>query len=186
MVHGGWTHRSGCGIVVTPMNEPVIVRADDAAIIGYDGNLLLGAWWHAATLDHVEALREATARCLEGAQGFCTAVVALDASGVFSFADDVRKALVELVSETEETGKGTAFIVMRRGFMGAAMRAFMTGVFLVSRTKEPSRAFALPGPGAAWLAERFRQFDPGTTHTTEAIETVLTRLCARAEEQRRT
>ena len=164
------------------MGTPVVHFVDGSALIAVDRNLLVGAWWHTATGAHVEAFREGARRILADHGKFASALLIMEGDGVFTFSDEVRRGATELVRETEAQGAGTALVVLRAGFVGAAIRAFLAGIFLVARSKEPQRAFADTPEAARWLAGCVRACDPATDFTAEDFQETLSRTLALARE----
>lgn len=165
------------------MAAPVVHLVDDSALIASERNLIVGAWWHAAKGAHVEAFRECARRILAEHDKFLSALLIMDGEGVFTFSDEVRRGATELVRETEAQGAGTALVVLRPGFVGAAIRAFLSGVFLVARSKEPQKAFVDTHAAANWLAGCLRASDPATNLTAEDLDATLTRTLELARER---
>ncbi len=59
----------------------------------------------------------------------------------------------ELIAETESVGLGTAFMVLRGGFLGGAAVALLSGLFMLSRSREPNRAFRRGEDTTAWVQD---------------------------------
>ena len=166
------------------MDAQTVHHVDDAALIATQRNLVVGVWWRSARVVHVDAFRASTSGVLARHAGFATALVVMEGDGVFSFTEDVRRGATELVRETESSGVGTALVVLRRGFIGAAVRAFISGVFLLARSKEPQRAFADVRTAAAWLAGCLLASEPHSGWTAEALEDGLREALALADAAR--
>jgi hypothetical protein len=89
------------------------------------------------------------------------------------------------VRETESFGAGTALVVLRRGFVGAAVRAFLPGVFLIARSKEPQKVFGDVPTAAAWLAGCLGGVDPAGGWSSASIDDTLQQSMSIAESHRR-
>jgi hypothetical protein len=168
----GWTAASAC-VTLRSVVSPTIGRVDDAALVGFDRDLLIGIWWGSATLDHVTAMRACSDQILREHPKFATAVIVMDGDGVFTFTPEVRKALADYVKETESSGLGSAFVILRGGFMGATVRAFISGLFLLTRSKEPQKAFATVAQAAAWLSRCYEDGAPDRPRTADDLDSVL-------------
>jgi hypothetical protein len=166
------------------MNAPIVEYVDGHALLGRHRNLFLGVWWARATLAHVDAVRTCCGTVLGEHRTFASAILVLEGEGIFSFAEGVRGGMAEVVAETEDSGVGTAFIIHRGGFVGGAIRAFLSGVFLVARTKEPQRAFADLDPAATWLASCLAAPPAEVDWTKTEVLQTLTTAKALAEEAR--
>jgi len=160
-------------------------HVDDGALVAAHRSLLVGAWWSSTTVAHLRAFRDCARELMARAPKFASAVIAMDSDGVFTFSEDVRRVATEIVRETESAGAGTALVVLRRGFIGAAVRAFLPGVFLIARSKEPQKVFGDVPAAATWLAACLRAAEPHGGWSSEGVGATLDRTMALAEEARR-
>jgi hypothetical protein len=69
-----------------------------------------------------------------------------------NFRDDVREELVKLMRDPRVQGKGAAHVILVPGLAGSAARAFISTLFLLSRSPSPNKVFAQLEAGATWLA----------------------------------
>ena len=123
---------------------------DPAGMVGSAANLLVVYIEATPDVAHLEAVMTTYRRALrEHPAGVGTVVMVR--GGAPRLSEDFRNALVELARVTEEGALGTAFVILPRGLFAAAVRAFLTGVFLAARSKEPLKVFATVSEASGWL-----------------------------------
>ncbi len=159
---------------IDPAFEPAVHRADANGLIASHGNLIVSVLWARTTAEHVDALRTRTAAVINEHDTFLSGVVVTQARTSDAPDAATRRSLSELIAETEATGLGTAFIVTADGFVGSAIVALLSGLFLIARSKEPSAAFRTIEPAAAWLDARAR--DGARAWRTGEMTSVLRRM----------
>lgn len=156
------------------MVEPTIKHRDDTAIVATHKNLLIAVFWDFATLEHAHSVRDTCRQLVrDHDDGFATAVLITGERIMTTFNAEVRRELTDLVKETENTGVGTAFVIMREGFIAATLRAILSGLFLVARSREPNRAFATRRAAAGWLEQQLIGQGKTTRWETGEVESVL-------------
>jgi len=133
---------------------PRIRHRDQHALIATHKNLLIGVYWDFAVLEHIPVLRQSVQDILaEHDDGFATVVVVTGQRMLQGFNAEVRQGLADLVADTQDTGLATAFVVRRDGFVGAAVRSVLSGLFLFGRSREPNAVFPAVPRAASWLEE---------------------------------
>jgi hypothetical protein len=68
-----------------------------------------------------------------------------------------RRESARLQKAAEAYTRGVAWIVPSNGFVGAAARAVLGGIQMLSRTRSPQKIFAVPEEGADWLVSLDRE-----------------------------
>ncbi len=156
------------------MVEPTIEHTDDTATIAVCKNLLVAEFKDFATLEHANVIRDACRRLVRDHEdGFGTVVLMTGERTLSAFNAEVRRELTDVVKETEDTGLGTAFVIMREGFAAATLRAVLSGLFLMARSREPNRAFQTPQSAASWLEQLLIGDDKTTPWLPGEVETAL-------------
>jgi len=129
---------------------------DDTGLIAHHQNLVVTLHWRHPTVPMVNDLRALTDEVVAEHDRFASAIVVIGERLPDTPDADTRRALVDLVRHTKETGLGTAFVVMAGGFLTGAAVALLSGLFTLARTREPSQAFRELEPAAAWLEKMLR------------------------------
>lgn len=119
-------------------------------------NLVLALWRDAPRAPWFRAIRATTwpyaERWPDGA-GWINLIV----SGTPSFSEESRKEAAALSRRDDIFQLGTAHIVAVDGLRGAAVRAFLSTVFLLARTRTPTRVFGEIDGAAQWLGPKLGQ-----------------------------
>jgi hypothetical protein len=79
------------------------------------------------------------------------ALANLIVSGTPIFPEDARKEAAALQRDRRARIRATAHVVMVQGFAGAATRAFLSGITLITRTNGHTKVFSQIQPAALWL-----------------------------------
>jgi len=119
--------------------------------VGCLENLTIAVWWDAPTVAQMRALDEvdlAMRARTTGRTGFMNVIM----DGFPRFDADVRAEAARQVAFDEGRSGVAAHVVLTRGIVGAAARAFLSGVFLAARPGYPNRVFGDARQAAAWLA----------------------------------
>jgi hypothetical protein len=131
---------------------PEVRRHDTCGLIGSYKNLVVSFHWGTTTLSHADDLKTYIAEVLQRYPRFLSAVL-VSGPGLPEAPDaKTRDSLRQLIEQTEDTGIGTAFIVTSRGFLASAAVALVSGLFVLSRSREPHRAFRDVETAGDWLA----------------------------------
>jgi hypothetical protein len=116
-------------------------------------NLVVFAWRDAPTVAEVRQchrILRAVARQYPAGAG----VINLIIQGTPSFSEAVRAEAARATSDPLIAKVGVAHVVLVTGFVGVAVRGFLSSVTLLGRSPRKSRAFGDVPSGAAWLAPR--------------------------------
>jgi len=136
--------------------EPVVARLDDDGLIASHKNLIVSVHWHAPSLALAEALERHTAEVVAEHGRFASIVLVTGDRRLSAPEGLARSKLQALVSDTKETGLGTAIVVTRAGFVAGTVVALLSGLFTLARTREPNKAFRALAPAAQWLEPHLR------------------------------
>lgn len=92
--------------------------------------------------------------------------------------DEERRAWVALAESAKQSGDVGAIVIMQDGFSGAALRAAVSTVLLLSRGQKPIRVFDTVEPAMRWMAHllRGKQGAPGEAELLAAAHAVMARL----------
>ncbi|MGH1341787.1 MAG: hypothetical protein ACRBN8_09565 [Nannocystales bacterium] len=128
-------------------------RHDALGLIATHKNLVASMHWGRTTLGHVDELAQSVAELVRLHERFVTVVVVTGADLMHAPDPATRARLRQLVEDTAQTGLGTAFVVTRGGFLGSAVVSLLSGLFVLSRSREPNRAFRTTTAAAPWLQD---------------------------------
>lgn len=135
------------------MSEIEVLHDEPQFAIAARRNLTLALWRDAPQAGWFRAIREKSwpyaGRWPDGA-GWINLIV----SGTPSFSEEMRREAAEVSKRDDLYTLGTANIVALDGLRGSATRAFLGTIFLLSRSKTPTKVFATPEDAASWLAPR--------------------------------
>jgi len=67
--------------------------------------------------------------------------------------DKARKAFVDLVRRQQDKLVAAAIVIVREGFLGAAMRGAMTAIVMAARSPVPIKLFGDPADATRWLEQ---------------------------------
>jgi len=145
--------------------------------------LVVAAWWNAPTRTQTDVLwriNEAVRKeCGDDDIAFCNIAI----TGTPIFDSEVREQIQAMNREYGTRGLAQANLVLLEGFAGTAVRAFLSTVNLVARTKVPVKIFGKRPETEAWLLEMLVSvdpaYDPGAI--SGAIDLALTEAAAAAE-----
>lgn len=152
----------------------MLQRHDSLGLIASHKNLVVSMHWGRTTLGHADELSQSIAEMVSIHERFASVVIVVGNDILHAPDAQTRERLRQLVEDTTTSGLGTAFIVTQGGFLGSAAVALLSGLFVLSRSPEPNRAFRTIGPAAAWLqghlADGPTPWQPREVHETlEAI-----------------
>lgn len=124
---------------------------DETLRVGCLDNLTIAVWWDAPTAAQMRALDDvdmAMRARTTGLAGFMNIIV----TGFPRFSAEVREEAARQSAFDDGRSGAAAHVVLTRGLVGAAARAFLSGVFLAARPGYPNRVFGDPMEAARWLA----------------------------------
>ena len=113
------------------------------------GNLCIAVWRDAPKKGQV-AMVQHSFFSQAGKHGHL-ALVNLIVSGTPNFTEDTRQEAKALQHDKRGKIHATAYVILVGGFAGAATRAFISGVTLLTRTKSHTRVFADIPSSVRWL-----------------------------------
>jgi hypothetical protein len=122
-------------------------------------NLVVALWRDAPQVAWFQAIRDTTwpyaDRWPEGA-GWINLIL----SGTPRFSEEVRREAAAISTRDDIYRQGTAHVVTLEGLRGSATRAFLSTIFLLARSRTPTRVFADVAAAADWIAPKL---GPGWT-----------------------
>ena len=101
------------------------------------------------TLENMAFLRAESAKLNQTLNGKYASLSILERTGIGNPASDVREASASLARDF--TLLGAAIVLEGSGFLPAAGRTLITGIFLLTKKKYPHKIFSDAGDGATWL-----------------------------------
>ncbi len=107
----------------------------------------MSRWTGVVDAAQVDAFFQGHLQATPGVLSFCLA-----SSVDPRLSAEVRKRVYRVMSVTEDTAVATAFVFEDRGFVAASLRAFVSGLSLLSR--EPTAVSAYRAEGARFLSAR--------------------------------
>ena len=127
-----------------------VVHDDGRFRVGYAGALVIAAWPGLADPDDLDIFREAELIAL-GAVPKINLVIGLKLQGK-GIDDRMRKKGEALQREFADRIVGQAVVLAGSGLIAATIRAFVSGLNLLSRAAVRTKTFGDPGTGMRWLA----------------------------------
>ncbi len=143
------------------VGEAVIHFADSRVAAATCGGVFISVLRQPPTLENINRLRAETRRLHDLRGGKYGSLSILEPSAVANVAADVREASARFAREF--TMLGAAIIVEGSGFLPAAGRTLIAGIYLLTKKTYPHKIFAKPADGAAWLVPILAQ--AGVLHT---------------------
>ena len=126
---------------------------DDDATFVEARNLLIGTYRGCPTVDHIRVLRAQLQHHFETYPDGVALMVALHCDGwIPRFDEEFRQEIQELIRVAEPHSLGTAFVLSGHGMVTSGLRAFVNGLFLLTKSREPNRVFRQLAPAAEWLS----------------------------------
>jgi hypothetical protein len=130
-----------------------IVYEDAILRVAVRKNVAFAVWSAAPTVTQVHAFQRAAEQLGKGSAGH--ALMSVVVRGVPKFTEGVRDELVR-VMKRELYRLGIAHLILLDGLAGAAVRAFLSTVRLLSRTPTPAGVFGSPDEAIGWVLDRVR------------------------------
>lgn len=110
-----------------------------AAIASFD-SVLITVWRRDVEKADVGLIEPVQQRLIREYGSFASLAVA--GPDALKMAQDARAEAARIAERGETANRGIALVIARTGFTGAALRATVAAVHLLSRSKVPQRAFA--------------------------------------------
>ncbi len=158
--------------------------------LGVERNVCVVCWRDAPTVLELREMAKAGKRlALEHKKG--SALFSVILGGTPSFPEDVREEVGVIVRDDSLFTLAAAHVILVTGLAGAAVRAFLSTAFLLSRPNTPNKVFADIKASAQWA---HKQLETGSVIWSEAelvdfvervvgpIETPEERAAAKAKE----
>lgn len=121
------------------------------ARIAHDRNVAVVVWFDAprTALELLEM--EKVGKKLLAQYKESTALFNVIVSGTPSFSEEVRKEVTRITADDTLFALASAHVLLVEGFVGSAVRAFVSTALVVSRTKTPNKVFADVDGAATWV-----------------------------------
>jgi hypothetical protein len=134
--------------------------------VGTFGRVCLQSWLNAVELEDVRfAFRHIAAQ----PRDIKWATLAIGGVGVKMPDDETRKASAELMARLDPGLVASAVVVEGEGFFASVARGVIAGIFSLSRSRVPQRAFRTAPEAVAWLAPRLEMDEAHASALTEAL-----------------
>lgn len=106
------------------------------------------------SVPHIRAMGMAYKECIaEYPEGVVLLAICAPTLSMAHFSEDVRAAILHLARTTKEGSIGSAFVISGDGLLTSALRALVSGVFLVAKSNEPYRMFPTVAAASEWVSE---------------------------------
>ncbi len=132
------------------MGVETVVELPEARV-GTCGVVVVSYFRQAATMEAMRALDDVQQRTVDRFGALVGLSIIGQLGAGFRVDDDVRQMTVDMSVKYEKVGRGTAIVVLPKGLAAIAVRAFLTGYFLVSRSTAPSKTFGTVTDAAEWV-----------------------------------
>jgi hypothetical protein len=142
-----------------PMDVRIHARDETLCLMSI-GNWLIPCWKTAPDIARFTQVDKATAETLKRFPEGISVIVIIE-SLVGLPGDEARRANASLIKRYEHVLRSQALVVESSGFRSAALRAFLSGVTLMTRSRAPTRVFPYAAEAIRWTAEVTRsEVDP--------------------------
>jgi len=149
----------------TPPFEPhPFGRYEQAYIIHPWRDLLICVWRGRPPLECVKVFEGALLYVSKGAPG--VRMLHISEASAEIPEQNARSALASVIKERGPLIRATAFALLAKGARGAAVRAAITGLYLLSRSPAPIKVFDSVKPAAFWLEGE----NPGAAREADIIK----------------
>lgn len=160
--------RQACILPALHGSTDIAVTHDDGRFrVGYAGSLVIAAWPGLAEPEDLDVFREAELEALRSVPGI-NLVIGLKLQGK-GIDDRMRKKGEALQREFADRIVGQAVVLAGSGLVAATIRAFVSGLNLLSRAAVRTKTFGEPKLGMRWLAGLDRQRPEDSSHL-EALQ----------------
>jgi hypothetical protein len=137
------------------MAELKLFRRSERAVIGNWRDILVTIWRTDVDVDDVKRAEAAQDELISECGTYGTFAVA--EKGALRISPEARKEAARVTEEGKGACCAVAMVIAVDGFTGAAVRAAVTAVHILSRSRVPQRSFDRAGPAAAWMFEKLRR-----------------------------
>jgi hypothetical protein len=124
---------------------------NEIARFTYDRNVAVAAWFDAPRVKLELLEMEKVGKRLLAQYKEETALFNVIVSGTPSFSEEVRKEVTRITSDDALFARASAHVLLVEGFVGSAVRAFVSTALVISRTTTPNKVFADFEAAAAWV-----------------------------------
>jgi hypothetical protein len=132
-----------------------VYRNNPRAVVARSRNLLVSIWRSDVEFADVKHTEEARNDITRDHSQYGTLVVA--ERGALRMSANARREASRIAQTGNAVSRGTALVIAVDGFAGAAMRAAVTAVQILSRGKAPTRNFDQVEPAARWIFEQLER-----------------------------
>jgi hypothetical protein len=133
-------------------NEASVLYQDEVLRLVRAPGLAIAAWTNAPTMKQFREI-DRLARDPSSVDGAYANVIW---GGTPRFTDEVRTEAIRLI-KLDAFRAGNATVILADGLVGAATRAFISMIILVSRSSKPNRVFGDVSSAAEFLAKVLKQ-----------------------------
>ena len=131
-----------------------IAFENETARIAYDRNVAVTVWFDAPRTSLALLEMEKVGKKLLAAHKEETALLNVIVSGTPSFSEEVRKEVTRIMADDTLFARASAHVILVEGFVGSAVRAFVSTALVLSRTTTPNKVFGDLDGAASWLTQR--------------------------------
>ncbi len=124
---------------------------NEVARITYDRNVAATAWFDAPRTKLEILEMEKVGKKISAQYKDATALFNVIVSGTPSFNDEVRKEVTRISGDDTLYALGSAHVLLVQGFVGSAVRAFVSTALTLGRAKTPNKVFGDVDGAATWL-----------------------------------
>jgi hypothetical protein len=134
------------------MASLVVVHDNPRAVIASWDNVIVNIWRRDVDAPDVATIAPLQQELIR--KYGCFASLAVAGPGALQMSSAARDEAARIAKLGEGRNRGIAVVVARGGFGGAAIRAVVTAVHLLSRSRTPQRAFASLTDGADFVHQQ--------------------------------
>lgn len=124
---------------------------NETARITHDRNVAVTVWFDAPRVKLELLEMEKVGRKISSQYKEATALFNVVVSGTPSFNDEVRREVTRISADDTLYALGSAHVLLVQGFVGSAVRAFLSTALTLSRTKTPNKVFGDLDGAASWV-----------------------------------
>jgi hypothetical protein len=122
------------------------------AVIARSRDIIVSVWRSDVEVADVKPTEAARLDLARDHSRYATLVVA--ERGALRMSAEARKEAGRIAATGNAASRGSALVISVEGFIGAAVRAAVTAVHILSRSKAPMRSFDKVLPAASWVFEQ--------------------------------
>lgn len=134
------------------MSEGTIITRGASSVIATYKNVLITVWRAPGTAEQIRSVRAVCEQLLaRHPKGYVSLVVLL-VEGRHPITDDERAETKRFEADFGSRKLGDAFVIAKKGLLGATARAAITGINLMVKRSSPFRVFDGIEPASLWIA----------------------------------